>query len=146
MRRLGQLTGLGLIAIGLFLAFKTLMPVFKFEMGSPSYRLESLWQKDLADLQQAGHLPKEWTDVAEIQLNPTTDDARAWLKQIHTPIAVNANGKHKLDILIFSWEDGGHRGAVIMHHLLELPSENMIYEISRTYDITKSPISDLISK
>src|SRR5690349_3745767 len=102
MRRLGLILGVGLISAGLIIGVRIGVPLFKYEMGSPAYRLESLWQKDLAELQAGGHLPKEWNDVREIQLNPTTDKAKAWLKEVRTPITLKNDGKHKLDILIFS--------------------------------------------
>lgn len=136
VRRFGQFFGAGLIVVGVAIGFHFGLPLLKYEMGSPGYRLEEQWQKDLQELQKGGHLPAAWSDVREIQLIPATDDARLWLKDVHTPIALKSSGKHKLEILIVSWEEGAKKGAMLMHHLLELPSENMIFEISRSYELS----------
>lgn len=141
-RRLGQFFGAFLILVSIAIGFHFGLPLLKYEMGSPGYRLEELWQKDLEALQSGGHLPAAWNDIREIQLIPATDDARLWLKDVHTPIQLKASGHHKLEILIVSWQEGAKKGAMLMHHLMELPSENMIFEISRSYELSGHRLID----
>lgn len=105
----------------------------KFESLDEAKKLEHLWQQDLENLRQAGKLPKAFRQIQSIRLIPGSEQAQDWLKKIQVPIPVQKDGNYLLEILVLSWNEGEVLGAIIQYNLVELPSQNMLWELGRTF-------------
>ncbi len=130
-----KVMGLIFMACGLALVAFYGPTYAKFEFGSPSDRLQILWEQDIEQLKNAGHLPQAWTDIKEVQLIPATANAKTWLKDVSVPIKLKTDGRHKLEILIISWEDQKSKGVILQYNLVDTESNNMIWELGRTFTL-----------
>lgn len=133
MSIIARIIGLLVCLIGIGLAVMTGLPYAKFAMGTPAERLEFLWRQDIEILREAKKLPSGFDDIKEIVLIPATDNAKTWMKEIHVPLRVKTTGKHKMEVLLLSFEEENVLGAIIQYNLVELESENMIWELGRTF-------------
>lgn len=96
-------------------------------------KFERLWEEDVHDLESSGKLPKPWFDVREIELVGGNPEGKRWLRQIHVPISIKKpEGDHKLEILVVPWREDGQRGVMIQYNLVNIKSQNMIFELGRT--------------
>lgn len=135
--KISSVIGILLLLAGLSVGAIYGREALRFEIASPGQRLGLIWANDLKGLYQGGRLPPGWSDVKEILLTPATETAKEWVKDLEVPIQVKANGQHKLEILIISWDEGSNFGAIVMHHLLDAKSNNTIWELSRTYTLNQ---------
>lgn len=113
----------------------------------PYLKLITTWNEDLRNLEHAKKLPKEWSEIREIEFNgdnswPTQD----WLAKIreqkpkpdsegtHKPaIRPNAKGHFKLEVFLIHWIEDYRYGAVLQYHLVDLTTNNTVWELDRTY-------------
>lgn len=121
-----------LLMIGLGLGYHSAQSYLKFKNGSPSTRLQILWENDLELLEQASSLPKQWDQIREIKIDAATDNAKKWMQGVYPPITIRPDGTHRLEILVISWEEEKEHGVIIQYNLVELKNENMIWELGRT--------------
>src|SRR5690606_4847569 len=59
--------------------------------------------------------------------------AKKWLAEIESPIQVTKEGTHKLEVLLLSWEEGEKLGAVIQYDLVDMKTQNLLWELGRTF-------------
>jgi hypothetical protein len=131
--------GLLILFVGIGLGTIIGLPYLKFATGSPAQRLEYLWQRDIETLREAKKLPPGFDDIKEIVLIPATDNAKTWIKEIKVPLQVKTEGKHKMEVLMLSFEEEHVLGAIVQYNLVELKSENMIWELGRTFVLEGDP-------
>ncbi|MGE0763407.1 MAG: hypothetical protein AB7N80_09015 [Bdellovibrionales bacterium] len=130
---LARLFGLFLLAIGATLAVMFGQKYARFEFGDAEQRLQILWEQDVEKLSASGKLPKAWNEIKEIQLIPATDNAKLWLKNVRVPIRLKSDGGYKMEILVVSWEEEKASGAIMQYNLVDLKTNNMIWELGRTF-------------
>lgn len=130
-----KIVGFFLILVGVGVLIHFGPAHFQFEFGSKSERLQILWEQDLEKLKAANLLPEAWSDIREIELNPTTDNAKLWMKNVQVPILLKSNGQHRLEILGVSWEEGHSSGLILQYNLVDLKTNNMIWELGRTFTL-----------
>ena len=87
----------------------------------------------MAALKASNKLPAGWNSIKEIQLIPATDKAKLWLKSMHVPILLKSDGAYKLEVLMISWDEGQDVGAIVQYNLVELKTNNMVWELGRTF-------------
>ncbi len=120
--------------------FAFVMLDFWSERNSPLYKkLESQWSEDVETLERSGKMPAAWFDVSEIELFGGTPETKGWLKRIEVPVRPNKEkGRHKLEVLVVVWEEEGKHGALIQYNLVDLKSQNMIFELGRTLILSEN--------
>lgn len=111
--------------------------------NAPLYRrLERQWADDVADLESSGKLPKEWSDVSLIDVVGGTPETKDWLGRIHVPLTAKKGGNHKLEVLVVAWEEEGKRGTMVQYNLVNIKTQNNIYELGRTFILSKPKNKD----
>lgn len=122
------------MAGALFIGLK----VIQYQSMSPVERLNLDWANDLKTLSHQNLLPKEWAQISEIKIEAGTDKAKAWVPHLNIPINKRDSGGYRLEVLLISWKEGTKGGALIQYHLVNKESNNTIWELGRTFDL--SPI------
>jgi hypothetical protein len=102
--------------------------------NAPLYKkLERKWTEDVELLEGSHKLPKGWDDIGEIELIGGNPETKAILRKIKVPLSIKKkNGQHKLEVLLVIWEADGKRGALTQYNLVDLKTQNMVAELSRT--------------
>lgn len=122
---------------------KEVYKLFKVHQGSDAEKLAMIWERDLDTLIQQKKLPPTWNNIREVVLIGGTKTAKQWLKEVGSPVKINAKGNQKLEILVLSWEDEGKEGAIVQYNLIDLESGNMTWELGRTFVLKDlNPASD----
>lgn len=132
-QKFARIFGLVLTFLGMAIAATLISQHLRFSFANPAARLQILWEQDLQLLRAAKKLPPGFDDVKEIQIIPGSDNAKVWLKEIQVPIKVRNEGQHKMEVLVLTWEEGEVKGAIVQHNLVDLKTNNMIWELGRTY-------------
>ena len=109
--------------------------------GKPDLKFAQLWQEDVELLESSQKLPKAWYSVKEIEVYPGDAQAKVWMKSIHPPIKKNPNGQFKMEILVLTWEEAGKVGSVIQYDLVDLKTQNLVWELGRTLILKSSASS-----
>ena len=106
--------------------------------NAPLYkRLERQWAADVENLESSHKLPKEWFDVGEMEVFGGTPETREWLDRIQIPLKPKKVGAYKLEILVVAWEEEGKRGTLVQYDLVNLKTQNNIFELGRTFILSK---------
>lgn len=117
----------------------------KAEMCSqltPSQQFAKLIDDDFADLQKTGQLPKEWNNVATIELRMNSTLARALLGKNRPTFQRVKDGTTSLELEVMDLPDEENPGVIIQASLFDIKSKNKIFEIGRTYtmnDLNRAP-------
>lgn len=97
-------------------------------------QFERQWNDDVESLEQSQKLPKGWFEVSQVEIHGGTPESRQWLKLVQAPIAAKSkDGQYKLEVLVVVWEEEGQRGVLVQYNLVHLPSQNMVWELGRTF-------------
>ncbi|HEX4924591.1 MAG TPA: hypothetical protein VFV50_10910 [Bdellovibrionales bacterium] len=126
--------GLALLLLGLSVAGYHLSR----ELGPAPEEAETfhaLWREDLRQLQASGKLPKGWNHLRMVEFTGLGKDSWAWIENRKPEIAIDPEGDYKLEILVDLFEDEEGKAALIEYHLVDLKSENKIWELGRTLQI-----------
>ena len=106
--------------------------------NAPLYkRLERQWAADVERLESSHKLPKEWFDVGELEVFGGTPETREWLGRIQVPLKPKKVGGYKLEVLVVVWEEEGKRGTLVQYNLVDLKTQNNIFELGRTFILSK---------
>ncbi|MGZ3721911.1 MAG: hypothetical protein ACXVA9_03200, partial [Bdellovibrionales bacterium] len=92
---------------------------------------------DVEQLEASGKLPKEWSDVSLIEVIGGTPETKDWLGRIYVPLKSKKGGHYKLEVLVVVWEEEGKRGTLVQYNLVDLKTQNNIYELGRTFILSK---------
>lgn len=106
-----------------------------FYLKPPHEKLLTRWKADLAQLEKAQKLPSQWNDIREIQLRSDNSPIQEWLPQIKAPIQTNPNGRYRLEIFLIHWIEKYKYGVVVEYNLIDLTSNNKVWEFGRTYPL-----------
>lgn len=96
-------------------------------------RLEVLWARDLDQLRQAKILPKGFQQIRDIRVTPGSEQAQKWLPDLKIPVIADPHGDHRLEILLLTWAEDQTEAAIVQYDLVDLKSQNMVWELGRTY-------------
>ena len=122
-----------LLCVAVGIASYIALDFWALQNGHPESRLERLWAEDVADLAEAKKLPPFWNDIQKVEMYGGDTQAKDWARKIEVPIKTNPQGTHKLEVLLLTWEENGKRGAVIQYDAVDLKSQNMVWELGRTF-------------
>jgi len=100
-------------------------------------RFEVLWSQDVALLEAQPQIPPAWFDVREVVIQGGTEDSIKLLARARSPLHVKkVDGNHRLEVLAILWEEEGVRGVLVQYNLIDLKSQNMIWELARNLILT----------
>jgi hypothetical protein len=127
-----------IILIGLTIAYLSSTTILKKTTESEILTLSV--NKDLQDLQTNNLLPKEWQSLKDIKINPRSKNATNWIASFKPDIKITKDGQFRLEIQIIDGtnkEDSENPYTTILAQfdLIEIKSENKIWEITRTFTI-----------
>jgi hypothetical protein len=125
--------GLSLLLVGAYFVTVFSIDPIRFWLNSPAARLQALWESDLELLGTAHKLPPQFANIREVALKPATATAKEWAKNLKIPIALNSQGQYRLEILLLSFEEEGTIGAIMQYDLVDLKSDNLVWEVGRTF-------------
>lgn len=123
--------------VALFLVstgFLTLELHKELEMTEPQ-RISRFWRLDMQKLRDENHLHTGLVQLKSIEFFTPSELAKAWSEIIEVPFATREDGKYHLEILILSHEDEGERAVVIQMDLVDLETNNLVWELGRTYSL-----------
>ena len=135
------LKSFGILSIfsSILIAFIIAKSYWDFKVATPDEKIVKLWQQDISSLKQSGSLPKEWQQIKEVKLIATSDKSKKWANKIKTPpIKTQTNGTHNLEVLLLDWEADGQKGFIVQYDLIESKSQNLIWELGRTFVLNES--------
>lgn len=115
---------------------------FWHSRNAPAFKkFERLWSDDLELLEKSGKLPPGWFDVKEVEIIGGTPETKRLLKRIQVPISSkNPEGKHRIEVLLVLWEEGGKLGVTIQYNLSQIETRNQVLELGRTLILNKSDL------
>lgn len=105
--------------------------------------LNNSLNNDLTNLENKKLLPKEWLLIKEININPQSETAKQWVISLQPKININKNGTLRLNLQILDGtdrSDNENPNTTILTQLdlIDLKTNNKIWEITRTYQLTPS--------
>lgn len=106
--------------------------------GTKLQRLERMWSEDVALLESSGKLPAPWFKLRNLEVYGGTEEAKAWLKRIQPPLKTRPDGTHKMEVLLLSWEEDGKTGAVVQYNMVDIKTQNMVWELGRTFILSEA--------
>ncbi|NQY99702.1 MAG: hypothetical protein HRT45_03415 [Bdellovibrionales bacterium] len=109
--------------------------VYQFEQMSSIERLNYLWKQDMNLLKPTQHVHKGWNSIAEFEAFGGSEKAKEWLNDLQVPVRKVEKGKFKLEILLLEFDQEDVEHAVIQMNLVEIKSQNMVWELGRTYKL-----------
>ena len=116
------------------------------QLNAPLYkRLERQWQQDVQLLENSHKLPGQWYDVKNLEIYGGTPESKEWLQRIHVPLTTVPQGHYTLEVLLVAWEEDGKRGALVQYNLVEIQSKNNIWELGRTFILSKPGPKDSLA-
>lgn len=118
------LASLGLVSYAVFRVDYWLAP--------PPEKFKRSWYEDVQLLEKSKSLPKEWQSIREISIKADNSPAQDWIAELTAPITVTKDGHYRLDVFIIHWIEKERYGVVIQYNLVELKSQNTIWELGRT--------------
>lgn len=117
------------LTLGSWLGFDA----WRFYSQSPVERLQELWYSDVIQLTQAKVFPPQWSQIREIRLIPGTPQAKKWFDDLIIPVQTNTEGEYTLEVLLMDWQEGNVLGAIVQYDLTENKTNNLIWELGRTF-------------
>lgn len=132
-----QAAGILVMILGMGVIITTTVQYLSFRQATPAQKLQAMWAHDLIRLQSAGKLPTAWPKIKTIEVFAGTERAKEWLENLNVPITPNPEGTHHLEVLLLSWSEAGKFGAIVQYNLVDLASENMVWELGRTFQFEK---------
>ena len=102
-----------------------------------SLKLSQLWKMDLAQLSSTEALHEGLNQLKSVRLINAQNDltAEIWATHLKHPFETNDDGTYHMEVLIISepYDDGTM--ALLLHHLIHIPSGNSVWELGRTYKL-----------
>jgi hypothetical protein len=119
-----------LIGVGLYRHYHV-----GYWMKPPAEKFLISWSEDVQLLEKTQKLPKEWKEIKEISIKGDNSPVQDWIQKIKPPITKKASGRYRLEIFIIHWIEGYRYGTVVQYDLVDLVTNNTVWEISRTYKL-----------
>lgn len=107
-------------------------------------RLERQWAEDVEQLELSKKLPPAWFDVREIEVIGGTPETKEWLAKIHVPLKPKKDGRYKLEVLVVVWEEEGKHGTLVQYDLVDINTQNNIWELGRTFILSRPKSKDTL--
>ena len=102
---------------------------------SDADKVSLLWKRDIEILKREKHLPQIFDQISEFEFFHGSHRAKKWMKDLKVPFEKKQNGSYVLEILVISIDDKDFNAAVIQMDVIDKKSQNLIYELGRTYQL-----------
>lgn len=112
-----------------------MLDYWQFHQRPPEQKLQRLWEQDIERLRKAGQLPEAWDDIHEVKYFGGSDQARKWQENLRFPEDLDKEGRHHLEVLLLIWQEDERTGAILQYNLVESASNEMIWELGRTFTL-----------
>lgn len=96
-----------------------------------------IWNEDIAHLQKAKKLPQGWYSLRMVEYNALDQEVWPWIEKKKPEIAIDPDGEFKLEVLIDVWDDEEGKAALVEYHLININTEDKVWELGRTFEIRK---------
>lgn len=113
------------------LAYLQIHKIKNYENKPIKEQLIRLWSQDIQSLENK--LPSRWMNIKAIKY--LNSDEQNFLQSLPLPITLKPNGKSTLEILMTSFKTKDSISFIIQHYLLDAKTQNLIFELDRTYKI-----------
>jgi len=100
--------------------------------GFQEEEFKRLWSQDIKQLEESGRLPAGWSDLHNVEVTVTSPALKPWLDKYSPDFPVKPTGKYKLQIFLDDIQDNGSTAVMIQYHLIDLISQDTIWELGRT--------------
>lgn len=100
---------------------------------TPAQQLSKMINDDFQNLAANGELPKEWSNIATVELRMNSVLAKTLLGKERPNIQRVKEGANYLELEIVDLPDDENPGIIIQASLFDIKSKNKIFEIGRTY-------------
>lgn len=97
---------------------------------------QSLIEDDLDYLEKHQQLPKEWSSLKNVETIFTNPNVKKILENQLPKIKTLPTGQFKLEMIITDWVDQKDNGLIIQMNLINISSNNKIWELGRTYNLS----------
>jgi hypothetical protein len=130
---MAKIFGLTVFLFGFLAVYATYNDILPFWLENKPEEIRALWMQDIQVLVSNDKLPKEWTQVKEVKYQPLTATVEKLLKDIKPPIIPsNKKGNYRLEVTVDDWKENNEYGLMIQYQLIDLKSQNLIWELGRT--------------
>lgn len=127
--------GLLLVIVGLGIGAYTLKD-YKWIDHRPTQEIfKEVWQNDLNTLQASQKLPEGWSELKMVEFVTTSNQLRELLNFYKPDFHINDAGSFKLEVFLYPWTDGGDSGFIVQYHLIDMVTNNTIWELGRTLKV-----------
>lgn len=113
-------------------SYKDVLP---FLSGSTAERFESLWKRDIINLMGNKNIAENFIKVKDINFTYGSQTAEGWVKAVEIPLKKNPNGTLRLEVFVDHWTEGKEYGAMVQYQLVDLASNDTIWELGRTFTL-----------
>ncbi len=94
-----------------------------------------VWNEDLAHLEASKKFPPGWYHLRMVEYTALDRDSWTWIENRKPNISIDPEGGFKLEVLVDQWDDEEGKAALVEYHLIELSTENKVWELGRTFTI-----------
>lgn len=124
-------------SLGLVIFILGVVSASYFAVQSKSSNFEEetfkgLWAEDLKNLEASGKLPVGWSDLNNVEVTVTSPNLKPWLDKYSPDFPTKPTGKFKLQIFLDDFKEGNQTGIMMQYHLIDLVSQDTVWEIGRT--------------
>ena len=127
-------TAVGLIII-CAVVFMLYTLKINFWLATPAEKMAMTWSEDLKLLENSRKLPPQWKDIREVSVKADNSEIQNWLKDLHPDIPMVKNGNYRLEVFLVFLIEGYRYGAVAQYHLVDLRTNNTVWEDGRTFKL-----------
>lgn len=129
--------GLTLILASIATLFLIAFVVFRADywLMHPKEKFLHSWQEDVKLLEATNKLPKEWQEIGKVALSSDNSPAQHWLENIRPPIQIKKDGQYRLDVFVIHWIEDTRYGAVVQYNIVDMKTQNTIWELGRTFKL-----------
>lgn len=139
-----KIVGLIISVVGILFIFTTYSDLFHFWLGDQPQQIHAIWVQDIEKLKSSKSLPKSWEQIKEVQYFPTSRGAKKLLQEIDPPLQpTNKDGNFRLEVSLDDWKEKGERGLMIQYQLIDLKTQNLVWELGRTLIFKSEASSEL---
>ena len=123
------------LVLGAYLLIEGSEELSSLQMNSSSQRLRLLWKQDLEQLRQHKKLPSGFDSIKELNYTAMSKISAQWMSDIVIPIAIQHDGKYRLNLQVDHWSEKKKTAAVVHYQMIDIASGNTVWEFGRTYPI-----------
>ncbi|MBX9769515.1 MAG: hypothetical protein K2X47_19720 [Bdellovibrionales bacterium] len=126
-------------------ALRDLVPVWT---ETPDQILNSLVRQDLEQMVAKKTLSDAFFDLKTLEIKNLSKDVEGWLTPASFPFVMKGDGKNRLSVQVDLWKspETGQNGVLVQMQIYDIASQNLVWELGRTYIIQEYERSEFAGK